>query len=110
VFSIQAFADVRRAPPKSQRYSGGHYGDEYIQEFNGRFAVAAAQSGHAFLPVRGKNLDLIFSLQHERTVHQDNTVRIGPCILQIEKTPWHATLAGCRVTVYQHLDRTWSVA
>jgi len=84
--------------------------EQYIPEFNERFAVAAAQSGHAFLPVREKNLDLIFSLQHERTVHQDNTVHIGPCILQIEKTPWHATLAGCRVTVYQHLDRTWSIA
>jgi transposase len=33
----------------------------YVQEFNQRFAVAAAQPGHAFLPVRGKNLDLIFS-------------------------------------------------
>ena len=84
--------------------------EQYIQEFNERFAVPAAQPGHAFLPLRGKNLDLIFALQHERTVHQDNTVRIGPCILQIEKTPWHTTLAGCRVTVYQHLDGTWSIA
>jgi len=84
--------------------------EEYIAEFNRRFAVAPAQPGHAFLAVRGKNLELIFSLQHERTVNQDNTVHIGPCILQIEKTPWHATLAGCRVTVYQHLDGTWSIA
>ena len=42
--------------------------------------VAGAQPGHAFLPVRGKNLDLIFSLQHERTVNQDNTVHLGPCV------------------------------
>ena len=81
----------------------------YLQEFNQRFAVAAAQPGHAFLPVRGKNLDLIFSLQHERTVNQDNTVHIGPCVLQIEKSRWRATLAGCRVTIYQHLDGTWSI-
>ena len=69
----------------------------------------ATQSGHAFIPVRGKNLDLVFSLQHERTVNQDNTVQIGPCILQLEKTKWRATLAGCRVTVYQHLDGIWSI-
>jgi transposase len=83
--------------------------ETYLQEFNQRFAVAAAQPGHAFLPVRGKNLDLIFSLQHERTVNQDNTVHIGPCVLQIEKSRWRATLAGCRVTIYQHLDGTWSI-
>jgi transposase len=83
--------------------------ESYIAEFNQRFAVAAAQPGHAFLPVRGKNLDVIFSVQHERTVSQDNTVHIGPHILQIEKTHWRATLASCRVTVYEHLDSTWSI-
>src|SRR5215472_4221560 len=83
--------------------------DSYIAEFNERFAVPAAEAGHAFIPVCGKNLDFVFSLQHERTVNQDNTVQIGPCLLQIEKTNWRATLAGCRVTVYQHLDGTWSI-
>ena len=73
------------------------------------FIVPAAQPGHAFIPVRDKNLDLVFSLQHERVVNQDNTVQIGPCILQIEKSNWRATLAGCRVTVYQHLDGSWSI-
>jgi transposase len=81
----------------------------YIEEFNHQFAVAAAQPGHAFLPLPGKNLDFIFSLQHERTVNQDNTVHIGACILQIDKTHWRATLAGCRVTIYQHLEGTWSI-
>jgi transposase len=83
--------------------------EDYIAEFNQRFAVAAAQPGHAFLPVRGKNLDLIFSVQHDRTVSQDNTVQIGARFLQIEKTHWRATLAGCRVMVYEHLDGTWSI-
>jgi len=83
--------------------------ESYIAEFDRRFAVAAMQPGHAFLPVRGKNLDLTFSLQHERTVNQDNTVHFGPCILQIEKTHWRATLAGCRVTIYEQLDGTWTI-
>jgi transposase len=82
---------------------------QYIAEFNHRFAVPAAQAGHAFLPVRGKELDLVFSLQHERTVDQDNTVQIGRRTLQIEKTCWRATLAGCRVTVHEHLDGSWSI-
>ncbi len=83
--------------------------ESYIDEFNRRFAVAATQPGHAFLPLAGRNLDFVFSLHHERTVNQDNTVHIGPCILQIEKTRWRATLAGCRVTICQHLDGTWSI-
>jgi hypothetical protein len=29
-------------------------------------------------------------------------------LLQIEKTPWRYTLAGCRVTVLEHLDGTRS--
>jgi hypothetical protein len=83
--------------------------DSYVEEFNAHFAVAAAQRGHAFLPVRGKNLEQIFSLHHERRVGQDNTVQIGPCVLQIQKSRWRATLAGCRVKVYQHLDGSWSI-
>jgi transposase InsO family protein len=83
--------------------------ESYIAEFNERFAVAAVQPGHAFLPVRGKNLEMVFSLHHERTVNQDNTVHLGSRILQIEKTRWRATLAGCRVTVYEHLDGSCSI-
>jgi transposase len=93
----------------SRAAANGFLREQYIAEFNQRFAVPATQPGHAFIPVRGKNLDLVFSLQHERTVNQDNTVQIGACILQIEKSKWRATLAGCRVTVYQHLDGTWSI-
>lgn len=82
---------------------------EYIAEFNRRFAVAAAQPGSAFLPLQGQDLDRIFVLQHERVVNRDNTVEIAHRVLQIEQTPWRNTLAGCRVTVYEHLDGTLSV-
>ena len=83
--------------------------EEYIAEFNQRFAVPAAQPGSAFLPLRGQDVERIFALQHERVVNRDNTVEIAPRVLQIEKTPWRNTLAGCRVTVYEHLDGTLSV-
>ncbi|HEV2114091.1 MAG TPA: hypothetical protein VGR50_08055 [Terriglobales bacterium] len=82
---------------------------EYIAEFNRRFAVAAAQPGSAFLPLRGQDLERIFSLQHERVVNRDNTVEIAHRMLQIEKTPWRNTLASCQVTVYEHLDGTLTV-
>jgi transposase len=82
---------------------------EYVAEFNGRFAVAAAQPGSAFLPLQGQDLERIFALQHERVVQGDNTVEIAHRTLQIEKSPWRNTLAGCSVIVYEHLDGTLSV-
>src|SRR5258705_12159922 len=41
---------------------------EYLKEFNRRFSVKATERGTAFVPVRRKELDLVFSLQHERVV------------------------------------------
>jgi len=82
---------------------------EYLAEFNRRFAVPAGQPSHAFLPLTGQNLERIFALQHERVVNRDNTVEIAHRVLQIEKTPWRNTLAGCAVIVYEHLDGTLSV-
>jgi transposase len=83
--------------------------EDYRTEFNRRFAVATAQPGSAFLPLQGQDLERVFALQHERVVNRDNTVEIAHRVLQIEKTPWRNTLAGCAVTVYQHLDGTLSV-
>jgi transposase len=80
--------------------------EHYIAEFNGRFQVAPAQRGSAFLPCPRKNLDLVFSLQFERTVNRDNTVSFQNLQLQIERVQWRGTLAGCNVMVHQHLDGT----
>jgi len=89
--------------------ANGFLRETYIAEFNRRFSVAAAQPGNAFLPVHGKDLELIFSLQHERAVGKDNTVRIANLCLQIERTSWTSSLAGCRVKVHQHFDETFTL-
>jgi hypothetical protein len=83
--------------------------EEYIAEFNRRFQVPAAQPGTAFVASRRRDLDLVFSLQLERTVNRDNTVSFQNLVLQIEKVSWRGTLAGCTVTVHQHLDATLSI-
>ena len=83
--------------------------EHYVAAFNRRFQVAAAQRGSAFMACPGRNLDLTFSLQFERTVNRDNTVSWQNLVLQIESTRWRATLAGCNVTVHQHLDGRLSV-
>jgi hypothetical protein len=76
----------------------------YIREFNRKFAVPAAQPGTAFLRTRQTDLDQVFSIQLERVVNRDNTVSWARRSLQIEKTSWRGTLAGCRVIVCEHLD------
>jgi hypothetical protein len=83
--------------------------EEYVREFNRRFSVPAAERGTAFVPVRRKELDLVFSLQHERVVARDNTVSFGNRTWQLERSKLRATLAGCRVTVHEHLDQTISI-
>ena len=80
--------------------------EEYIGEFNRRFQVPAAQRGTAFTVCRRRDLDLIFSLQFERTVNRDNTVSFQNLALQIDPVRWRGTLAGCNVTVHQHLNGT----
>jgi transposase len=83
--------------------------EHYIAEFNRHFQVAAAQPGNAFLAGRRRDLDLVLSLQFERTVNRDNTVSFQNLSLQIEAVRWRATLAGCQVMVHQHLDGTLSL-
>ena len=78
--------------------------EHYIAEFNRRFQVVASQPGSAFTACRRRDLDLIFSLQFERTVNHDNTVSFANLALQIEPVRWRGTLAGCNVTVHQHWD------
>jgi transposase len=83
--------------------------EEYVAEFNQRFQVPAMQRGSAFLPCQRKDLEVVFSVQQQRVVSRDNTVVVGGKVFQIEPTRWRGTLAGCSVTVCEHLDETWSV-
>jgi hypothetical protein len=83
--------------------------EHYIAEFNRHFQVRATQPGSAFVPRRSRDLDLIFWLQFERTVNRDNTVSFQNLSLQIEAVRWRASLAGCTVTVHQHLDGSISL-
>jgi hypothetical protein len=78
--------------------------EQYVKEFNGLFSVAAAEKGTAFVRLRRRDLDDIFSVQHERTVNQDNTVQLDNRVFQIMKTRWRNTLAGMTVAVHEQLD------
>lgn len=84
--------------------------EHYISEFNQRFRVKAAERGTAFVPLKRKDLDLVFALQHERVVARDNTVSFAGRNWQLERTKLRGTLAGCHVVVHEHLDDTLSIS
>ena len=83
----------------------------YIREFNRKFAVQAADpETSAFVPcTRPDELDRIFSIQTERVVNRDNTVKYNNLTLQIDRQSWRRSMDGCRVTVYQHLNETITI-
>jgi transposase len=96
--------ELRLAGIRTREEANRFLRERYIPEINQRFSRPAAQRGHAFVPVRGQDLDRIFSVEHERVVANDNTVRVGERVWQLERTRFRATLAGCRVRVCEHLD------
>jgi transposase len=107
--SERSFSTVRLHQIASLEAANVFLREHYIAEFNRRFQVTAAQRGSAFSACRGRDLDRVFSLQFERAVNRDNTVSFQNLSLQIEAVRWRATLAGCQVTVHQHLDGTLSL-
>jgi len=83
--------------------------DHYIAEFNARFAKPAETKGTAFHKCGRKDLNLVFSVQTERVVGQDNTIALQNRCMQLDKTRFRNTLAGCTVTICEHLDGSVSV-
>jgi transposase len=82
---------------------------QYIAEFNTKFTVKAAQKGTAFRRCGRADLNWIFTMQTERVVAKDNTVAIAARSWQIDKSRFRHSLAGCTVTIHEHLDRTISI-
>src|SRR5205085_7768108 len=101
--------ELRLAGITTLEEANGFLHESYVAEFNERFSIAPVEEGTAFVPCTRADLDRVFCLQHERVVARDNTVCFARLTLQIERQRWRGTLAGCRVTVYEHLDGTLSL-
>jgi transposase len=83
--------------------------ERYIAEFNGKFTVPAREKGTAFRRTARADLNWIFTVQTERVVAKDNTVAIGDRHWQLEKSRFRSSLAGCTVTIHEHLDGALSI-
>ena len=83
--------------------------ERYIGEFNAKFSVAAEEKGTAFRRTSRGDLNWIFTVQTERVVGKDNTVTVAARSWQIDKTRFRSTLAGCTVTIHEHLNGAVSI-
>jgi transposase len=83
--------------------------ERYLAVFNQKFTVVAAEKGTAFRRTSRSDLDWIFTIQTERVVAKDNTVAIADRNWQLEKSRFRSSLAGCTVTIHQHLNGSVSI-
>ena len=101
--------ELRLAGIHSLEEANAFLRERYITAFNQKFAVAAAQRGTAFRRTTRSDLNWIFTVQTERVVAKDNTVAIADRNWQLEKSRFRSSLAGCTVTIHEHLDGTVSI-
>jgi transposase len=83
--------------------------EHYIAVFNEKFAVAALEKATAFRRTARADLDWVFTVQTERVVSKDNTVAITDRSWQLEKSRFRSSLAGCTVTIHEHLNGEVSI-
>lgn len=101
--------ELRLAGITTQEGANAFLRERYMAAFNQKFQVAAAEKGTAFRRTARSDLDWIFSVQSERVVAKDNTVTMGDRCWQLEKSRFRNSLAGCTVTIHQHLDGRVSI-
>jgi transposase len=83
--------------------------ENFIPYHNRHWTVAPEQTGTAFVPYTGNQLERILALQHERVVGNDNCVQFGTHRFQIPPSTCRYSFAKCPVRVYEHLDGTISI-
>ena len=101
--------ELRLAGINTVEGANGFLRTSYIAAFNEKFMVAASGKGTAFRRTQRSDLDWVFTVQTERVVAKDNTIAIGGRNWQLEKSRFRTSLAGCTVTIHEHLDGVVSI-
>ncbi len=82
----------------------------FLDRYNRRFAVPAAEEGSAYRPMpEGLDPRTVFCFKGSRVVDADNTIRFGPKRLQLLPSPERASYAKATVEVHEHLDGSLAV-
>jgi len=116
--SERAFGTIQGRLPQELRAAGvTNYEDanrylreQFVGTFNELFSVTPREAETAFTSVRGLNLELLLSLQHERVVRADNTISFNGTTFQLRPSDVRMHYARCRVLVHELLDGTLAVS
>lgn len=76
----------------------------YLKRFNRRFMVTPAESGSAFVPLLGVDIDNILCHQVERQVSKDSCVSYQGTTLQLPQGPQYRHYARKTVRVHEYPD------
>lgn len=115
--SERFFKTVQGRLPQELRAAGitayGAKADRFLEAFrldmNRRFATKPKVATSAFVRLIGVDISLICSIQHERTVSNDNTVSFENMTLQIPKSQHRNHYVRCQVIVHRMLDHTLTI-
>ena len=110
--SERAFGTIQGRLPQELRVAGistyaeanRYLADVFVPDFNRRFTVPPIETGTAFVPLVGVDLELLLSVQHARTVQNDSTVLFRTRALQVPRLPDRAHYVRCPVTVHEFPD------
>jgi hypothetical protein len=78
--------------------------EHYLPAHNAAFAIAPAEAGSAFVPDRVKQSGEILSIQEERRVGNDNTVKWRGLVLQIPPSPLRTHFVRAMVRIHEYPD------
>lgn len=81
----------------------------FVEDFNRRFTVEAAEEGSAFVPLLGVGLEDILCLKHQRVVGNDNCVRCKGKSLQIPAVKDRHHFVRAKVMVHEYEDGSMAV-
>ncbi|MGH2453255.1 MAG: ISNCY family transposase [bacterium] len=81
----------------------------FLTRYNARFAQRPQRAGSAFRPWPALDPETIFCFKYVRTVSNDNTVTLGPHLLQLAAGPHRRSYARARVEVHERLDGSLAV-
>lgn len=84
--------------------------EEFLPEYNQRFAVPAKTQGDFHKPlIPNENLDQIFSVQSERQVNNDFTIRLKGKWYQLAEIQPKTVLQKSKVTIEERMDGTIAI-
>lgn len=115
--SERAFGTIQGRLPQELRVAGVQSYAEankylervFMRDFNKRFTVVPTESGSAFVPLAGIDLDLVLSEKYERVVGKDCVVSFENLGLQLPAPKDRPTYARCAVIVHRIVDGTLAV-